>query len=30
MFPDANHWVLKGEDGREHMREVLGWLGKYL
>jgi dipeptidyl aminopeptidase/acylaminoacyl peptidase len=30
MFPDENHWVLKGEDAREHMREVLAWLNKYL
>jgi dipeptidyl aminopeptidase/acylaminoacyl peptidase len=30
VFPDANHWVLKGEDARFHMQEVLAWLGKYL
>jgi dipeptidyl aminopeptidase/acylaminoacyl peptidase len=30
VFPDANHWVLKGEDARFHMQEVLGWLKKYL
>jgi dipeptidyl aminopeptidase/acylaminoacyl peptidase len=30
VFPDQNHWVMKGEDGREHMREVLAWLAKYL
>jgi dipeptidyl aminopeptidase/acylaminoacyl peptidase len=30
IFPDANHWVMKGEDSREHMREVLDWLAKYL
>jgi len=30
VFPDANHWVLKGEDARYHMQEVLGWLKKYL
>lgn len=30
VFPDANHWVLKGEDARFHMQEVLGWLAKYL
>jgi acylaminoacyl-peptidase len=29
-FPDENHWVMKGEDSREHMREVLDWLKKYL
>jgi len=30
MFPDHNHWILKGEDGRQHMREVLDWLKRYL
>ncbi|MBI4877516.1 MAG: S9 family peptidase [Acidobacteria bacterium] len=30
IFPDASHWVLKGEDARYHMREVLDWLKKYL
>jgi dipeptidyl aminopeptidase/acylaminoacyl peptidase len=30
IFPDASHWVLKGEDARYHMSEVLGWLKKYL
>jgi len=30
VFPDANHWVLKGEDARFHMSEVLAWLKKYL
>jgi dipeptidyl aminopeptidase/acylaminoacyl peptidase len=30
VFPDANHWVLKGEDARFHMAEVLAWLRKYL
>jgi dipeptidyl aminopeptidase/acylaminoacyl peptidase len=30
IFPDANHWVLKGEDGRQHMKEVLDWLAKYI
>ena len=30
IFPDASHWVLKGEDARYHMSEVLGWLAKYL
>ena len=30
VFPDATHWVLKGEDARFHMSEVLGWLKKYL
>jgi dipeptidyl aminopeptidase/acylaminoacyl peptidase len=30
IFPDATHWVLKGEDARYHMSEVLGWLKKHL
>ena len=30
VFPDATHWVLKGEDARYHMQEVLNWLKKYL
>ena len=30
VFPDATHWVLKGEDARFHMAEVLGWLRRYL
>jgi dipeptidyl aminopeptidase/acylaminoacyl peptidase len=30
IFPDENHWVMKGEDSREHMREVMDWLAKYL
>jgi dipeptidyl aminopeptidase/acylaminoacyl peptidase len=30
IFPDENHWVMKGEDSRQHMREVLDWLAKYL
>jgi dipeptidyl aminopeptidase/acylaminoacyl peptidase len=30
VFPDASHWVMRGEDSRQHMREVLDWLKKYL
>ena len=30
IFPDASHWVLKGEDARQHMREVLDWIKKYI
>jgi len=30
VFPDATHWVLKGEDARFHMQEVLAWLKKYM
>lgn len=30
IFPDEGHWILKGEDSRLHMQEVLAWLGHYL
>lgn len=30
IFPEENHWIAKGENAREHMREVLAWLKKYL
>ena len=30
LFPDEGHWILKGENSRFHMREVLGWLKEYL
>ena len=30
LFPDEGHWILKGENSRKHMEEVLGWLQKYL
>ena len=30
LFPEETHWVMKGEDAREHMHEVLDWLAKYL
>ena len=30
VFPDEGHWILKGEDSRLHMQEVLGWLQHYL
>ena len=29
-FPDEGHWILKGENSRKHMEEVMGWLKKYL
>jgi dipeptidyl aminopeptidase/acylaminoacyl peptidase len=29
-FPDEGHWILKGENGRHHLQEGLGWLKKYL
>ena len=30
VFPDANHWILKGEDSRFFYQELHAWLGKYL
>jgi dipeptidyl aminopeptidase/acylaminoacyl peptidase len=30
VFPDANHWILKGEDHRYWTQEVQAWLKKYL
>ncbi|MBI4873215.1 MAG: S9 family peptidase [Acidobacteria bacterium] len=30
VFPDANHWILKGEDSRFFYGELLGWLKRYL
>jgi len=30
VFPDANHWILRGEDSRAFYSEVAAWLGKYL
>jgi dipeptidyl aminopeptidase/acylaminoacyl peptidase len=30
VFPDENHWVLKGENSRFFYREVLGWVAKWL
>lgn len=30
VFPDANHWILKGEDSRFFYSELLGWFKKYL
>ncbi len=30
VFPDANHWILKGEDSRFFYQEVQTWLKKYL
>ena len=30
VFPDENHWVLKGENSRYFYGEVHGWLAKYL
>jgi dipeptidyl aminopeptidase/acylaminoacyl peptidase len=30
VFPEENHWVLKGENSRYFYSEVHGWLQKYL
>ncbi len=30
LFPDEGHWILKGENSKLHMQEVMGWLKKYL
>ena len=30
LFPEENHWILKGEDSRYFYQEVRDWLAKYL
>ena len=30
VFPEAGHWILRGEDSRYWFGEVRGWLAKYL
>ncbi len=30
VFPDENHWILKGENSKFWFAEVHGWLAKYL
>ena len=30
VFPDANHWILKGEDSRVFYSEVANWLNRWL
>lgn len=30
VFPDENHWIMKGENSRFFYSEVEGWLAKYL
>jgi dipeptidyl aminopeptidase/acylaminoacyl peptidase len=30
VFPDANHWITKGEDSRLWYTEVTSWLAKFL
>ena len=30
VFPEENHWILKGENGRYFYTELYGWLKKWL
>jgi dipeptidyl aminopeptidase/acylaminoacyl peptidase len=30
VFPDENHWILKGENSRFYYKEVHAWLAKHL
>lgn len=30
VFLDEGHWIMKGENSRKHMEEVLAWLQRYL
>jgi dipeptidyl aminopeptidase/acylaminoacyl peptidase len=30
VFPEENHWVLKGENSKFHLQQMLEWLNKYL
>jgi len=30
LFPEEGHWILKGENNKLHMQEVIGWLKRYL
>jgi dipeptidyl aminopeptidase/acylaminoacyl peptidase len=30
VFPDENHWILKGEDSRLFYAEIAGWLDRWL
>jgi dipeptidyl aminopeptidase/acylaminoacyl peptidase len=30
VFPDENHWILKGENSRVFYAEVADWLGRWL
>jgi dipeptidyl aminopeptidase/acylaminoacyl peptidase len=30
VWPEENHWILKGEDSRYWYQEVYGWLKKYI
>ena len=30
VWPDENHWILKGENSRVFYREVHDWLARWL
>jgi len=30
VFPDENHWILKGENSKYWYGEVRGWLARWL
>jgi dipeptidyl aminopeptidase/acylaminoacyl peptidase len=30
IFPDENHWILKGQNSVQWYQTVFGWMGKYL
>ncbi len=30
VFPEENHWILKGENSKYHYKEIREWLGKWL
>lgn len=30
VFPEEGHWILKGENSKLHMEEVLSWLKRYI
>ncbi|MGK2856329.1 MAG: alpha/beta hydrolase family protein, partial [Thermoanaerobaculia bacterium] len=30
VWPDTNHWILKGEDSRRFYEEVHTWMEKWL
>jgi dipeptidyl aminopeptidase/acylaminoacyl peptidase len=30
VWPEENHWILKGENGRTFYREVHEWLARWL
>jgi dipeptidyl aminopeptidase/acylaminoacyl peptidase len=30
VFPDAGHWILRGDDSRFFYQQLHAWLAKYL